>query len=126
MLVGNTRELWDMFIDACRSDPALLELENPLDTYVTQVVTNAAKQLPNAPSRIYWSHAQATDLVGGAPFVAMQRLAAAVGMAYLDQASHLCLHPKHGPWFSMRAVLLWDDVQYTGMPHTSCSTPGQC
>lgn len=121
MLVGNTRELWDTFVDACRNDSALMELEDPLDTYVTRVITQAAQQLPSPPTRIYWSHKPATDLAGGAPFVAMQRLAAAIGMAYLDEASHLCLHPKHGPWFSMRAVLLWDDIVYSGMSAISTS-----
>lgn len=123
VLVGNTREFWDLFVDACRTDPSLMEREHPLDTFVTEAITHAAQQLPNQPTRIYWSHVPATDLVGGAPFVAMQRLAAAVGLAYLDEASHLCLHPKHGPWFSMRALLIWDDVSYAGTLPASPTYP---
>lgn len=113
VLIGNTRELWEVFIDECRRNPELLEQADPLDTYVVRTITTAAQQggAP-PPSRIIWSHVP-EDL--GGQYVAMQHLAAAIGFAYLDNTSHLCLHPKHGPWFSMRAVLVWDDITYTGV-----------
>lgn len=38
----------------------------------------------------------------------------AIGLAHLDTASHLCLHPKYGPWFSLRAVLVFDGVAFQG------------
>ena len=50
----------------------------------------------------------------GSRFVAMQRAASAAGLAYLDAGSHLCLHPKFGPWFALRATLVFDAVEYTG------------
>ncbi len=40
----------------------------------------------------------------------------AVGLAHLDAASHLCLHPKYGPWFSLRALLVFDGVPFHGAP----------
>ena len=46
--------------------------------------------------------------------MAMQRLAHTIGFAYYDTTSHLCLHPKLGPWFSMRAVLVFDGLSYAG------------
>jgi hypothetical protein len=42
----------------------------------------------------------------------------AAGLAHLDAASHLCLHPKYGPWFSLRALLVFDGVSFCGeQPH---------
>ena len=34
------------------------------------------------------------------------------GLAFLDHDSHLCLHPRFGPWFSLRCVVIFDDVPY--------------
>ena len=38
--------------------------------------------------------------------VAFQRLCHLSGMAYLSQTSHLCIHPRFGPWTALRAVVL--------------------
>ncbi len=51
----------------------------------------------------------------------LQRAAAAAGLAYQDRVSHLCLHPKYGAWFSLRCLLVFDGILYTGealMPST--------
>lgn len=81
-----------------------------------------------ASCRIYWSHAPSDDLVGGPGFLPLQRLADCIGLAYLDPISHLCLHPKFGPWLSMRAVLVFDGVTYTGAqgPLVSLFHQGAC
>jgi hypothetical protein len=56
------------------------------------------------------SHRRTDDLEappGGGPaseHVALQRMAHHSGLAYLDHVSHLCLHPRFGPWFSLRCV----------------------
>ena len=63
--------------------------------------------------RIFFGHDEAAD-GEGSRFVAMQRAASAAGLAYLDVGSHLCLHPKFGPWFALRATLVFDAVEYTG------------
>jgi hypothetical protein len=49
----------------------------------------------------------------------------AVGLAHLDAASHLCLHPKYGPWFSLRALLVFDGVPFHGEPTLKviCAAP---
>ena len=41
-------------------------------------------------------------------------MAHAAGLAYLDQQSHLCLHPKFGPWFALRCVIVFDGLLYNG------------
>ena len=42
-------------------------------------------------------------------------MAHASGLAYLEQNSHLCLHPKFGPWIALRCALVFDGVKYTGV-----------
>lgn len=45
-------------------------------------------------------------------------MASAAGVAFWDQSSCLSLHPKYGPWFALRAVVVFDGIEYTG----ECST----
>ena len=40
-------------------------------------------------------------------------MAQAAGLAQLEQNSHLCVHPKFGPWIALRCALVFDDVPYT-------------
>ena len=46
--------------------------------------------------------------------MAIQRMAQAAGLAYMDPNSHLCLHPKFGPWIALRCALVFDGKQYAG------------
>ena len=46
----------------------------------------------------------------------MQTLAEVAGVAYTHPYSHLSLHPRYGPWFALRAVLVFNNVEYTGKP----------
>jgi hypothetical protein len=72
--------------------------------------------------RIYWSHRRTDDLVAGpgaqlgpagaSEHVAFQRMAHHAGLAYLDESSHLCLHPRFGPWFSLRCVVIFDNIPW--------------
>lgn len=63
--------------------------------------------------RCFWSHAESDEL-SGSRYVAIQRMAHAAGLADLDQQTHLCLHPKFGPWFALRCVLVFDSIEHTG------------
>jgi len=99
-LVGNTRRLWSPFIEACRTDARLAREPNPLDRYVEQQLTAVASAL-SMPSRLIFAH-----VTRPAPFP-IQRLAEQVGLAWLSP-SHLAVHPTHGPWLALRAVLLVD------------------
>lgn len=118
LLVGNSRSLWDHFLDACKRDEGLLASGNPLDRYVeTSLVAALAATCPGLRPRVLWSNQRTSELEGGEPgFVAVQRMAHAAGLAYLDQESHLCLHPRLGPWFALRAVVLFDDLPWPAAP----------
>jgi methylmalonic aciduria homocystinuria type C protein len=38
-------------------------------------------------------------------------MAHVAGVAHLDEKCHLSIHPKHGPWIALRAVLVFDDIE---------------
>ncbi|KAK9857585.1 hypothetical protein WJX84_000118 [Apatococcus fuscideae] len=111
VLVGNSRKLWQPFLSHWRSSEDLQASENPLDTYIqTELVNVLSTDLKGLRWRICWPDTMTRE---GGP-MAMQRLAHTIGFAYYDTTSHLCLHPKLGPWFSMRAVLVFDGLSYAG------------
>lgn len=41
MLIGNSKNIWLPFLEACKCDPDLLAQTNPLDTYVERTVAAA-------------------------------------------------------------------------------------
>lgn len=96
LLVGNTRALWPRFVAAMR-DPALAAEPDPLERYTERALGAA---FPGA--RTYFAHRR----YDGA-FLPFQRLAVATGLGALAP-SQLVIHPEHGPWFALRAVVLLD------------------
>jgi hypothetical protein len=145
--VGNNKNLWRVFLEACQLDASLLHDPNPLDAYTERVVQAAAaatgyaaiidarawrESCPAAPMvadacasscrhavRIFWGHREADTVLGGA-CLELQRMAAAAGLSYWDPANYLSLHPKYGPWFALRAVIVFDGVEYSGA-YLGCS-----
>jgi methylmalonic aciduria homocystinuria type C protein len=94
LLVGNTRALWPRFLTARRADAELAACDDPLDRYTERAL---ARAFPD--ERIWFAHAQ----YDGA-FLPIQRLAAAVGLAFLAP-THLVIHPTYGPWIALRGVI---------------------
>lgn len=122
LLLGNTGALWPAFTERVRREPALAELAHPLDTYVQSCV--AALTVGLAPLR-WISYLGHTTEPKALP---IQRLAELVGFAAVAP-SHLAIHPLHGPWIALRAVLVLDVPGPTGEPAElsrpcpSCSKP---
>jgi hypothetical protein len=96
ILIGNTRRLWPRFMAAVRAEPELARAEHPLDRYVTERLSLVATR---HHLRVIFGH-----VTEPAAFP-IQRLAEQTGFASLSP-SHLAVHPQHGPWFGLRAVLL--------------------
>ncbi|HEY0194598.1 MAG TPA: hypothetical protein VGC42_25975 [Kofleriaceae bacterium] len=100
LLVGNTRALWPAFQAARRDEP------DPLDRYTERTLAAA---FPGA--RIYYGHhryaSEPAPLGGDPQYLPLGQLAAAVGLGALAP-SHLLIHPVHGPWLALRAVVLLD------------------
>ncbi len=101
LLIGNTRALWPVFVDALRTDSALESAEHPLDSYAESRIQAAVSCSTNLPYRCHFSH------VIEPRAVPMQRLAERSGFSMVSP-SHLSVHPVHGPWIALRAVVVVD------------------
>jgi len=101
VLIGNTRRLWPHFVSALESDEALRASKNPLDAYVTATLTRVAAQATSQRYSIVFAH------VTEPRAFPIQRLGELVGFAALSP-SHLAIHPLHGPWLGLRAVVVFD------------------
>jgi methylmalonic aciduria homocystinuria type C protein len=100
LLIANTKALWAIFVAALRNDPARLESEDPLDTYVEAAVCEA---LASVPPRAVPCFAHVT---APAP-IAIQRLAELAGLTW-TAPSRLAVHPRYGPWIALRAAAVLD------------------
>lgn len=98
LVVGNTRALWPAFVAALRTRPERRSLAHPLDAYVEETLC-AALDGVSVRHAIFWGHKK--------PRIPLQRIAAAAGLAELGPA-HLSVHPEHGPWIGLRAVVVFD------------------
>lgn len=98
VLVANTRALWPRFQAARRALPH----RDPLDHYTEKSVLEALA-LTREPHRIFWVHTVGEE---GIP---AQHIAEASGLSW-NAPSFLSIHPHYGPWFGMRAVLLFPDL----------------
>jgi methylmalonic aciduria homocystinuria type C protein len=106
-LVGNTRALWDPFLHAYQTNLDLRNSPDPLDAYVIQALDPCldilAPLLPEscaAPVLCYGHRWREAPLD-------MQRLAEVSGLAEISPG-RLAVHPVHGPWIGLRAVLILD------------------
>ena len=114
ILIGNTRKLWPIFAQAVATDPKLAAAPHPLDAYVSERLTTLIKNAsPHA--QLIFSH-----LTSPRPFP-IQRLADAVGFAAVSP-SQLSIHPLHGLWFALRAVVVVD-AEGPGAPAPELERP---
>lgn len=97
LIIGNTRALWPVFLDALAADRALAACPDPLDAYTTRSMTRLASSLGCASS-VRFAHARGKDTI------AIQQLAHVAGLAYLTE-THQSVHPTYGPWLSLRAAI---------------------
>jgi hypothetical protein len=110
ILVGNTRALWPRFLAGKRAEP------DPLDRYTERAIAEA---FPGA--RAYFAHRE----YDGA-FLPFQRVAVTVGLAAAAPTG-LVIHPRYGPWFALRAIVLVDGepVARAGIAKP-CVCDGRC
>jgi hypothetical protein len=104
IVVGNTRALWPV-VRAARKT-TLAGVRDPIDRHVEATVTDAvaaalAAHAPGTAVAIRYSPEPPPRRV------AMQRLAAVAGLAWLSP-SHLSVHPTYGPWIGLRAAIVLD------------------
>lgn len=122
ILIGNTRHLWSIFARARELDTTLSSAANPLDQYVTASLTRAVAQVSSVDARFVFSHVTSPQAFP------IARLAERLGVAAISP-SHLAIHPLHGPWLALRAVVTLDvDGPPTPPPEparpcVTCSAP---
>jgi len=101
LVVGNTRRLWPLFLEAFETTP-LADEPHPLDAYSRQHIGGAAADIART---IGVQHLVRFSFDPPPNTVAIQKLAALAGAA--EQAPiGLCIHPTYGPWFSLRAAVV--------------------
>jgi methylmalonic aciduria homocystinuria type C protein len=99
LLVGNTRALWPALKRAVAERPDLLE-RDPVDRHVEATV-RALQANVAGRTEVYFGH----DM--GQGMVSMLHAVEASGFADRGPA-HLAVHPLHGPWFALRALVVID------------------
>jgi methylmalonic aciduria homocystinuria type C protein len=121
IVLGNSRALWPRFLAALKENEQLREAEHPLNEYVTSAVGGLLQALP-VSHEVRWAHSSNPGPV------AMQRAAMISGLAHTSP-SYLSIHPKHGPWIGLRAVIVLDadwegsDPAPAPDPCTPCPKP---
>jgi methylmalonic aciduria homocystinuria type C protein len=103
LVIGNTRALWAPFLSAFHAaapDSRLATTAHPLDTYVEERITAALAALAE-PVTVHLASTPPPH------HVAVVTAAELSGLAF-RAPSHLAVHPEHGPWIGLRAVLVFD------------------
>ena len=108
IVLGNSQAFWPKFLEAVRESEALRESEHPLHDYVTATVRRLVQALPMA-HEVRWAHCSEPSPV------AMQRASMIAGLAHTSP-SYLSIHPEHGPWIGLRAVIVLDADCAPGEP----------
>lgn len=114
MLVANQRALWSCFIDHLQKHPERIAQPDPLDRY-TEDCFALALQGFTQKTIVRYAHQMETSPI------AMQHLAEVCGFARRSK-SHLCIHPKYGPWIGFRGVVLFEKSY--AVPAIDSSTTG--
>ena len=104
-VVGNTRGLWQRFLDAVKNAPELVDHEHPLDTWVESQLD------PVGEGATVLAHMAYAHTMGHGA-IAIQTLGVLAGMGFTAPCQ-LSIHRRHGPWFSFRAAIVLD------LPHTA-------
>ncbi|ETL97691.1 hypothetical protein L917_05132 [Phytophthora nicotianae] len=111
MLVGNSRHLWDPFLDFVQLEMQQNDgrvLDDPVDRYVKETVNCSLKELAAnckafEDAKVYW----VADTEPGKMILAQKMALAARAVSHCP-ASQLCLHPVLGPWMAFRCAVLLD------------------
>jgi cyanocobalamin reductase (cyanide-eliminating) / alkylcobalamin dealkylase len=118
VVVGNTRALWPVWLDALASEPALAAASDPLDAYTERVLGDVVARL-GAPASVRFAHET------GPRTLPIQRIAHAAGLAFLTE-THMSVHPTYGPWIALRAVLSVAVAGPQGAPAPMAHPCGGC
>jgi hypothetical protein len=102
VMICNTKTLWEKMLRRVRSADKDAVVGDPFDN----IVENDISELFPESDRfnVFYSHRKYMGV-----FIPFQRIAHEIGLAYFDPISHLSIHPLYGPWFSMRAIIVFNE-----------------
>jgi methylmalonic aciduria homocystinuria type C protein len=120
VVIGNTSALWPVFLRAYRGSGLRAEL-HPLDTYATRCLTELVARTSSRRAELIFAHVTTPRAFP------IQRVAESAGLAAISP-SHLAIHPIHGPWLALRAVVVIDvsgpeATTAAARPCDTCSAP---
>ena len=98
LVVGNTRQIWQPFVRAMRTNTDLMGDAHPVERYAMTSLMDAV-DLIKVPTQVRWAHDT------GRGMVAIQRMAHIAGLAFLSPA-RLSVHREFGPWIALRAAVI--------------------
>ncbi|KAJ3040612.1 hypothetical protein HDV00_010637 [Rhizophlyctis rosea] len=103
IIVANAKALWNPFIQYLAEDPEgrIESREHPLNEYVKDCLERILADFPQSYEIRYPDDK-------GEKFVHFQPLCHISSLAYYSRSGYLCIHPEHGPWMAMRAVIVVD------------------
>ena len=94
-LVGNTGSIWDDFIEWLSQRLRWSEIVDPFETFIEETIERCVGQ----KTLIFWTHETKRYIIP------VQRMAHQTGLAYLSDGQ-FNIHPRFGPWFALRAVVI--------------------
>jgi methylmalonic aciduria homocystinuria type C protein len=114
VLVGNTRALWPALRERLADEGELPA--QPVDAHVETILRQAVEAV-DAPVLVFYAHRRYEG-----SYLPFQRMAHDAGWLHLSP-SHLSLHPQHGPWVALRALVVFD---VAGPPPPAPVAPDPC
>ena len=96
-IFGNTRRLWPHVCDFAQQH----HRANPVDEYCEEVIRETFAAMRGVVA-IRFSHELPPRRV------AIQRLAEICNVSVTDPTTHHSIHPKYGPWISLRAAVVFE------------------
>jgi hypothetical protein len=104
LLIGNSKALWEPFLQFVRDRPRWRILTDPLDSYTQVVIGKTVREcFPDSVLDIRFVFETTPERLVG-----FQKLALVSGLAAFHPQSHLCIHSEFGPWLSFRALIVFD------------------
>jgi hypothetical protein len=97
LFVCNTKSFWNKF-----TENQCMETTNPLEEKVEKDTCNI---FSSKDIHVFFSHKKYRN-----EYIPFQSIAHTIGLAYFEPISHMSIHPIYGPWFSMRAIVVFKNM----------------
>jgi hypothetical protein len=102
IIIGNTKNFWIPFMKEYELN--FKDCSNPVDKYTENVIKKLVKQeFSQIKYFVKFSHDVENNEI-----VSMQKACHVSGLAFNEENIGLCIHPIYGPWFALRAVIVFD------------------